>query len=314
MKLEKSKGGLIIGSIAALACAALIGGSFVQAQQNNQPALPSETTPRVPGNFSGGSIATTKYSPACAPFVFDMDADAINRAQSRAFLVAENTRFNQLRDKWDNYENCITINARRDIDAVRDVISDYVTNEANKETETLNALNAAATANLDRVKALAASKKAKASSALPTIAPSEWKKPEGRLIGTVKSGPIGADSYNGGCPIYKFNITADSFASVASGPGFNALIEALKNSAPSITEARVCRNENSQKDYTDLQTIIQDGLNAVYVPAKTDFESKYVAVRNQLNLQREPGGLLAPSNTPRPSASPAPKAKAKKKK
>ncbi len=197
---------------------------------------------------------------------------------------------------------------------MRDIISDYVTSEADKETQTLSALNTAATSNLDRVKAIAAAKKAKAATTLPAIPPSEWKKPEGRLVGTLKSGTISAGNYSGGCPVYKFNVTTENFATVTTGPGFNAYIEALKQAAPSISEARVCRNENSQKDYNDIQNVIQDGLNEVYIPAKTNFENKYVAVRNQLNLQREPGGLLAPSNTPRPSAAPAPKAKAKKKK
>ena len=315
MKLDKTKSVNLVCAAVALSGVALISASMVNAQQTKTTTavqLPSETTPRVPGTFTGGSIATTKYAPACAPFVFDMDADAINRARDRAFVVAENARFNQLRDRWDNYENCITINARRDIDAMRDLISDHVTIEAEKESTGLNALNTAATSNLERVKALAVAKKAKAAAATETAPTSNWVKPEGRQIGSVQAGPIGANSYIGGCPVYQFSITAQNFATVTTGAGFNALIEALKQAAPKITEARECRNDNGQKDYTAVQNVIQDGLNAVYVPAKTNFENKYVAVRNQLNLQREPGGLLAASNTPRPAA--APKAKAKKKK
>jgi hypothetical protein len=280
------------------------------------PATPARpTVPRHPGTFSGGKIDQLTYVPTCPAFTMDMDAAAIQESSSKAFVEGEARRFETIREKWDAHEDCLTENARLDIEAIRTKLGDDLSNQANAEVTAFNALNAAAQANVDRVSKLAAPKAKKgAPAAAPAAAPplSPWTTPTGRLVGSL-SGNGQAPEYVTGCPSAVAAVTVADLGSVGTRDGFNALVEELKVMPGRINEVRTCRQDNGQQDYEAVQQAIEKGVNAVFVPRKNAFERTYSAVRFQLNEHRKAGGLLAPPELRRPAKA-APKAAPKKKK
>jgi hypothetical protein len=283
------------------------------------PAPASSNIPRHIGVFAGGKVDAVTYAPSCPAFVIGMDAAAIQESNSRAFVEGEARKLDGLRDRWDAYEDCITENARRDIEVVRTVLGDTLSSAATAEATNFNAMNAAATANVERIGRLPAPKAPKASrnapaAATPAAPPalSTWTPPTGRFIGSI-SGSAEALTYTTGCPDPTGAISVASFASESTRDGYSRLIEELRAMPDRINQVRTCRQENGQQDYELVQKAVTDGVNAVFIPRKTAFEREFAAIRFQLNEHRKPGGLLAPPEMGRPAARPASKSKAKKK-
>lgn len=302
-----------IGLVAAVG--AQFGGVPAFAQTATPAAAPATSNiPVHPGNFSGGKIDALTYTPSCPAFKFDMDAAAIQESTSRSFVEGEKRRFEAVREKWDAYEDCLVENARRDIEAIRINLGDYLSNTANEEAKTFNSLNAAATANIERIGKLPPPKQSKrknepAAAEAPQAALSAWTAPTGRFVGTL-SGSAAQPQYASACPAALGSLTAEAFATENTRNGFNALLDELRAMPDRINQVRTCRGENGQEDYEVIQKVVQDGVNTVFQPSKVAFEKEYAAVRFQLNEHQKPGGLLAPPEMGRPAAKKAPPAKA----
>lgn len=276
---------------------------------NAQPATgntaPARTVPRHPGVFAAGAADQAVYTPTCPAYVFDMDATAIQESRSRAFVEQQAAKFRTIREGMDSYEDCLTENARVDIDIIRDKVSSYISDTAAVEVANFTSLNGAATTNVARIR----SKGNKKVGPKGETVVSTYVKPEGRKVGTVAAGPLTTFTYNNACPAFMGEITTDDFNTETNINRYNALLNYLSAMPAKIDEVRACRNDNAQKDYDDLQNRVQDGVNAVFIPIKSNFERQYQLVNAQLNLHREPGGLLAAPATSRT----APPSKAKKK-
>lgn len=268
-------------------------------------AAPVRSVPRHPGVFAAGAADQAVYTPTCPAYVFDMDATAIQESRSRAFVEQQAAKFRTVREAMDAYEDCLTENARVDIDIIRDKVSAYISDSASSEVANFNSLNSAASTNVARIR----SKGNKKVGPKGETVVSTYVKPEGRKIGSVAAGPLTTFTYMNACPAFMGEITLDDFNTETNINRFNALLNYLNGMPAKIDEVRVCRNDNAQKDYDALQERVQSGVNAVFVPVKTNFERQYQLVNAQLNLHREPGGLLA---APASSRS-APPSKTKKK-
>lgn len=288
------------------------------------PATPAASAtsniPRHLGTYSGAKVDAMTYVPTCPVFTMGLDAAAIQESNSRAFVEGEARKFSNVRDQWDAYEDCLTENARRDIDVIRNVLGDTLSNAATAEATAFNAMNAAATANVERIGKLPAPKAPKAprgapatpaagAPAAPTV--SAWTTPTGRFVGSV-SGTADAPVYRSGCPDALGTLSPAMFTSETTRDGFTRLLDELRALPDRINQVRVCRQENGQQDYEAVQKVVTDGVNATFVPRKTAFERSYAAVQFQLNEHRKPGGLLAAPELGRSKAAPS-KGKAKKK-
>lgn len=277
------------------------------------------TSPRFVGTFTGSKADAITYTSTCPVFTFGMDAAAIQESSSRSYVEGEARRFETVRDRWDAYEDCVADNAGRDVDSIRTVLGDTLSNLSTNEVTLFNALNVAAQVNSARVGGLPATKAPKAvkgapASAAPAAAAlSAWTPPTGRFIGTL-TGTFAAPVYASSCPDALGELTVASFATVMSREGFNALVEELKVRPERINQVRTCRQENGQADYDAIRKSVTDSVNASLGPRKNAFEREYAAVRFQLNEHRNPGGLLAPPEMSRAKAkAPAARPKAKKK-
>jgi hypothetical protein len=293
-----------------------------------QPAAPPSASPTAPppasqipvhaGEFAGEKIDALTYKPSCPAFNFDMDAAAIQESTSRAYVEGEKHRFEQVREKWDAYEDCLTENGRRDIDVIRVKLGDYLSNLADEEVKLFNALNAAATANIERISKLPPPKAPKkkpdpAVAEAPQATLSPWTEPTGRMFGVIK-GSASAPEYVTGCPSALGVLTVERFTTENTRNGFNALLDELRAMPERINQVRACRQENGQDDYEAVQKAVQDGVNVVFQPSKSAFEREYASVRFQLNEHQKPGGLLASPELGRGPAKKKPAApKAKKK-
>jgi hypothetical protein len=284
------------------------------------PVAPAASNiPRHPGNYTGSKVDAMTYIPTCPAFTIGMDAAAIQESNSRSFVEGEARRFDSIRDRWDAYEDCLTENARRDIEVVRTSLGDTLSAAAAAEATTFNGMNTAATSNIERIGKLPAPKAPKAPRGAPATAAaapaastlSAWTTPTGRFVGTL-TGTAAAPVYTSGCPDALGGMTPASFASEATRDGFSRLLDELRAMPDRINQVRTCRQENGQTDYEAVQKTVTDGVNVVFVPRKSAFEREYAAIRFQLNEHRKPGGLLAPPEMGRTKA-PAPKTKAKKK-
>ena len=320
MKLFKSAvAATVVAGTVAIASAQFGGSQAVAQTTTTTPAqtaaqAAAAAIPSHPGSFNGGKVDALTYTASCPVFVIGMDAAAIQESSSRAYVEGEARRFEQLRERWDAYEDCLTENARRDIEAVRTKLGDALSKAAADEAAAFNGFNTAATTNIDRISRLPATKapKLKKGEVAPVVAAiplSAWTKPEGRFVGSL-TGPTSNLDYASGCPNALGVVTADSFATANSRDGFNALLDELRAMPERINDVRACRQANGQDDYEAIQAVVQTGVNAVFVPRKQAFEREYAAIRFQLNEHRKAGGLLAP---PELTRRPAP-TKAKKKK
>jgi hypothetical protein len=326
MKFTKTTAAATVGLGALVAALAYGSSSIAVAQTPAAPpakaATPAATAAsniaRHPGNYSGSKVDAMTYTPTCPVFAIGMDAAAIQESNSRSFVDGEARRFDSVRDRWDEYEDCLTENARRDIEVVRNSLGDTLSSAATAEAATFNGMNTAATANIERIGKLPVPKAPKAprgAPAAPAAAPaattlSAWTNPTGRYVGSL-TGAAAAPVYTSACPNALGDVTPASFASEATRDGFSRLLDELRAMPDRINQVRACRQENGQTDYEAIQKIVTDGVNAVFVPRKSAFEREYAAIRFQLNEHRKPGGLLAPPEMGRPKA--APKTKAKKK-
>ena len=285
------------------------------------PAASTSSIPRHAGTYTGQKVDAMTYAPSCPAFTIGMDAAAIQESTSRAYVEGEARRFESIRDRWDAYEDCLTENARRDIEIVRTNLGDTLSNAATGEAATFNGMNTAATGNIERIGKLAAPKAPKAPrgapvAAAPAAAPaaptlSAWTPPTGRFVGTL-TGTATAPIYASGCPDALGGISPASFTNETTREGFTRLLDELRAMPERINQVRTCRQENGQTDYEAIQKIVTDGVNAVFVPRKSAFEREFAAVRFQLNEHRKPGGLMAPPEMGR-AKGPAAKSKAKKK-
>jgi hypothetical protein len=304
-----------IGLVAAIG--AQLGGvpAFAQAAAPTvAPAPAASTIPVHSGNFSGGKVDSLAYTPSCPAFNFDMDAAAIQESTSRTYVEGEKRRFEAVREKWDSYEDCLVENARRDIEAIRVNLGDYLSNSANEEAKAFNSMNAAATGNIERISKLPAPKAPKkkgevAAVEAPQAALSAWTEPKGRFVGTL-TGSAAQPLYTSSCPAALGTMTAEAFAESNTRNGFNGLLDELRAMPDRINQVRTCRQENGQEDYEVIQKVVQDGVNSVFQPRKTAFEKEYAAVRFQLNEHQKPGGLLAPPEMGRAPVKKAPAVKA----
>jgi hypothetical protein len=304
---------------AAIGLVAAIGSQFGGVPAFAQSAAPAaapaaSNIPVHPGNFSGGKVDSLAYTPSCPAFKFDMDAAAIQESTSRTYVEGEKRRFEAVREKWDAYEDCLIENARRDIDVIRINLGEYLSTTANEEAKAFNAMNTAATANIERIGKLPAPKAPKkkgevAAVEAPQAALSAWTEPKGRFIGTL-TGSAAQPLYVSSCPSATGTLTAEAFVTANSRNGFNALLDELRAMPDRINQVRTCRQENGQEDYEVIQKVVQDGVNVVFQPSKVAFEKEYAAVRFQLNEHQKPGGLLAPPEMGRAPAKKAPPAKA----
>lgn len=286
------------------------------------PATPASTAasniPRHFGTYRGEKVDSITYVPSCPAFNIGMDAAAIQESNSRAFVEGEARKFLNIRDQWDDYEDCLTENARRDIDLVRTVLGDTLSNAATTEAQTFNAMNTAATGNVERIGRLAAPKVPKAAkgavsavAGVVTPTASAWTPPTGRFIGSI-SGTAAAPVYKTGCPDALGTMSPALFVSESTRDGFSKLLDELRAMPDRINQVRTCRGENGQQDYEAMQKVVTDGVNAVFVPRKSAFEREYAAISFQINEHKKPGGVLAPPEMGRPKAGPArPKAKKK---
>jgi hypothetical protein len=289
------------------------------------PTSTASTIPRFVGNYRGEKVDAMTYVPSCPAFTMGLDAAAIQESNSRAFVEGESRKLSAVRDQWDAYEDCLTENARRDIDVVRTVLGETLSGAATAEADVFRGLNAAASGNIERIGKVAAAKAPKAPrggtapAAAPTAAPgsrpgfSAWTPPTGRFIGTL-SGTAAQPVYKSGCPEAFGTLSPAMFASEATREGYTVLLDELKALPDRINQVRTCRQENGQQDYEAVQKVVTDGVNAVFVPRKSAFEREYAAVQFQLNEHRKPGGLLAPPemNRGKAKAPPAARPKAKK--
>jgi hypothetical protein len=282
-------------------------------------ASASSNIPRHIGSYRGEKVDAMTYVPNCPAFNMGLDAAAIQESTSRAYIEGEARKLLTVRDQWDAYEDCLTENARRDIDLVRTVLGDTLSNAATAEATTFNAMNTAATANIERISKLPAPKAPKAArgaaaavtaAVAPPATVSAWTPPTGRFIGSI-TGTAAAPIYKSGCPDALASLSPASFASEATRDGFNNLLNELRAMPDRINQVRTCRQENGQQDYEALQKVVTDGVNAVFVPRKSAFEREYAAVQFQLNEHRKPGGMLAPPEMGRAKTAPRPKTKKK---
>ncbi|KAF0185297.1 MAG: hypothetical protein FD163_1112 [Hyphomonadaceae bacterium] len=313
MKTNKKLAFISLGAVAMAIIGAYSYSNGANAQAAQEPAAPKASSiPRHVGSFSAGLINAITYTPSCPGYVFPMDAAAIQESRSRAFVEAEVIRFRNIREGMDNYEDCMIENARRDIDVISGKLSAYLTAEAGKEAANYSALGEAARANADRIRSGGGGAAKKKKGAPATAAPAEtgvfvstYTKPTGRQIGSITAGTADAINYSNPCGAFLGEVSANHFANVVGSAAFNSLVDYLQHMPEKIEEFRACRNEQTNEDYDLIQLKVQDGVNAVFVPVKTNFERQYNLVNTQLNLHRQPGGLLAPASTPRPKA-PAP--------
>jgi|GEM_PF-3291763 len=322
MSIKKKLTFAAMGALAAatIGVYAYSGGAIAQAAQ--EPAPKASSIPRHIGSLSAGLANAVTYTPSCPAYVFPMDAAAIQESRSRAFVEAEVIRFRNIREGMDNYEDCLVENARRDIDLISGKLSAYLTAEAAKEAANFTALGDAARAGSERVRSggSGGAAKKKKGAATPAAAPAEtgvfvsnYTKPTGRQIGSITAGPVDNMNYTSPCGAFLGELNVNHFATVSGSAAFNSLVDYLQHMPDKIEEYRACRNENTNSDYDDLQVKIQDGVNAIFVPVRTNFERQYNLVNTQLNLHRQAGGLLAPPSMARPKTPAAP-TKAKKKK
>jgi hypothetical protein len=280
----------------------------------------ASNVPRHAGTYRGEKVDAQTYVPSCPAFTIGMDAAAIQESNSRAFVEGEAHRFEGLREQWDAYEDCLTENARRDIEVVRNSLGDTLSASAASEAAVFNAMNTAATGNIERIGKLPAPKAPKAprgapapaAAAAPAVSTlSAWTTPTGRFVGML-TGTAETPTYRSGCPDALGGMTPAAFNTEATRDGYSRLLDELRAMPDRINQVRACRQENGQDDYEAVQKTVQDGVNAVFVPRKSAFEREYAAVRFQLNEHRKAGGLLAPPEMGRAKA-PAAKSKAKKK-
>jgi hypothetical protein len=284
-------------------------------------ASATSNIPRHIGSYRGDKIDAMSYVPSCPAFVMGIDAAAIQESNSRAFVEGESRKFMTIRDTWEAHEDCLTENARRDIDLVRNVLGDTLSNNATAEAAAFNAMNTAATENVGRIGKLAAPKAPKAPRGAPPVAApvapvstlSAWTPPTGRFVGTL-SGTAAAPVYKSGCPDALGTLSAASFVNEGTREGFERLLSELRAMPDRINQVRTCRQENGQNDYEAVQKVVTDGVNAVFMPRKAAFEREYAAINFQINEHKKPGGVLAPPEMRRAPAKAAPvKTKAKKK-
>jgi hypothetical protein len=284
-------------------------------------ASSTSNIPRHVGAYTGDKVDALTYTPSCPAFVMGMDAAAIQESNSRAYIEGEARKLLTIRDTWDAHEDCLTENARRDIDLVRNVLGDTLSASATSEAAAFNAMNTAASGNVERIGKLAAPKAAKAPRGAPAAttptpaAPplSAWTPPTGRYVGFL-TGTAEAPVYRSGCPDALGTLSPASFTNETTRTGFEGLLAELRAMPERINQVRACRQENGQADYEAVQKVVTDGVNAVFMPRKAAFEREYAAVNFQINEHKKPGGLLAPPEIRRAPAKAAPaKTKAKKK-
>lgn len=279
--------------------------NFAMAQTATNAADNGEqkiTIKRMPGTITGGTVDKITYKPNCTKFVFDISASSIQEATSRAYVLEQEAKFNKIRDRWTEYEDCIIENARLDVAAMNEKLSNYIQSSSKTEIDGFTATNAAANEAAARLKA--AKKPAKPVG----FTPRAWATPAaGRLLGSVTSGNASEVVYTSGCGIYTGEVTPEDFAKVVAGDDFNKMVDVLKTGPDKIQKAIDCRNTNVQEDFSAISKKIEDGLNEVYLPERTAFEENYSKVRTQINLQRQAGGLLAGSGGKAPAKKPTKK-------
>jgi hypothetical protein len=175
MKFTKTAAAATVG-LGALVAALAYGSSSIAVAQTPAAApakaaasvaASTSNVPRHPGVYAGTKVDAMTYTPSCPAFTLGMDAAAIQESSSRSYVEGEARRFETMRDRWDEYEDCLTENARRDIEVVRTSLGDTLSSAAANEASVFNAMNTAATANIERIGKLPAPKAPKAPRGAP---------------------------------------------------------------------------------------------------------------------------------------------------
>lgn len=288
------------------------------------PAGPTLTGPRRPGVFSAGSIDAVKYTPTCGDFDVGIDAAAIQESTSRTFILEQERLFNGLQDRWDAWQDCITQNANIDYLALQKLMADSVRVQLEGGVTNYNATSQAAQAAVSRIQALgsrAAPKKEKkrrgkeeavaavAEVVEPEIPLPTWSMSGDRAFGSLSGGTVDAIAYTSGCPAFDLRVSPEGFGSVTSGATFNSMITALNAGREPLLAWNKCVGDEANKDFKDIEDVINTGASAVLNPAIARYSQRRGAIQTQLNFHRAPGGVLAPADVRRPPAKAAPKKK-----
>jgi hypothetical protein len=286
------------------------------------PATESVSAPRRPGTFTAGTVSTMRYTPNCGAFEIGMDAEAIQNATSRAFLQEQQTRYNGLQARWEAWQDCITVNAQVDYDQFEPLLSRTVRGKVDADVANFNAVAAAPAANVSRVQALRRPPppppprnrrgQQPAEAAAPAVAPTPpgvppitWTTPTGRFPGVFSGGRADQMTYAFGCPEYRLEVTANDFNTTQDPLAFNAMVEILRSAPERLTPYHQCLADQANQDLQSLDEVVNGGADAVLRPAAEAYGRQRAEIQRQLNLHREPGGLLAAGDAPRRPAAPA---------
>lgn len=288
------------------------------------PAAPAGETVQVirrKGTFTPGTVETMRYTPNCGAFVIGMDAEAIQNATSRQFLLEQQNLYDALQPRWEAHQDCITVNAQADYDLFEPLLSRTIRARIDADIANFNTVAAAPGANLERIQAAARARPAQAprnnrrgnqQQAAPEPPPPPpgvpavtWTAPTGRLPGVFSGGPADQVTYTSSCPDYRLEVTVNDFNTVADPAAFNAMVEILRSAPTRLTAYHQCLADQANEDLRALDEVINAGADAVLRPAADQYGRQRAEISRQLNLHREPGGLLAagdPARRPAPAA------------
>jgi hypothetical protein len=325
MKSHKTTLAFVIGGISLLGTAVAVNAAQTPAASPPAAATPAPAKKaepqrekpevRKPGTITSGTIGTLKYTPDCGTFTTRLDPDAINSSTSKAFVQSQDAILDEENERWFSYRNCLRGNYFEDVDVVfKAVDTGFIAfnNDMNDRTKALvDSVSAAATRiSSTPGKAKKAPKKGEAPPVAPAAPPAPAMAPTGRVFGTVAGGKADAITYTSGCPRFAFTVNVEDFAA-ATRENFDILRGGLGAQEAGLKSSRECLQTNYEQDRNAMAEMMAAGVNAILVPAETKWLRTYAETQRQINLQRQPGGVLAPADRARPAA--APKGKAKKK-
>ncbi len=291
------------------------------------PAVEAEpatiTVPRRYGLFSGGSVSEMNYTPQCGTFEIGIDAEAIQNATSRAFLLEQQAKFDALQGRWDAWTDCVIVNAQEDYNLMNPLISASVSATINAAAGNVNAVVASIEPNVTRVSAIRQAPppppprqrrgqqpppEAAPPAPPPGVPPVTYTAPEGRFPGVFSAGPSNAVTYTSSCPAWQLEVTVNDFNTVTDRAALSAMIDIVRSSGDRFGFYRTCLLDQANADLDALDDVINGGANRMLLPAGEAYGAERTAIQRQLNLHKEPGGLLASPESRPPAARPAPPA------
>ena len=283
-----------------------------------EPAPPTITVPRRYGVFSGGPITEMTYTPQCGTFEIGIDAEAIQNATSRTFLLEQQAKFDALQGRWDAWTDCVIVNAQEDYNLMNPMMSAAVSARINEVASGVNAVVASIEPNVARVSAIRPpppprqrrgqqpAAEAVPAAQPPGVPPVTYTAPEGRFPGVFSAGPSNTVTYSSACPAWQLEVTVDDFNTVTDRAALSAMIEIVRSSGDRFGMYRTCLLEQANEDLDSLDDVINGGANQILGAAGEAYGMERNAIQRQLNLHKEPGGLLAaPESRPPAARTPA---------